>query len=124
MPWRVSPRLPIQCASVMIKVGGAGGASPLVKAGLSSFSALAYSGILARSTCIRPSGPHWPISLRSISAIAPSSQIDQLRHQLAIPGGVAEGHFRALRALEVEMHVVLPREADAAVDLDALAGGV
>src|SRR5438045_5900395 len=71
--------------------------------------------------CIFASGPQMPIRLRSISAI---SQPDQLRDDLAVPGGVAEGDLGALRALEVDVHVVLPREADATMDLDALAGGV
>ena len=38
--------------------------------------------------------------------------------------GVAKGEFGVLGALEIQVHVVLPREADAAVHLDALAGGV
>src|SRR5580765_4163621 len=70
---------------------------------------------------IVPSGPQTPINDLSISAM---SEPYQLRDDLAVPGGVAERHLGALRALEVDVHVVLPREADAAVDLDALAGGV
>src|SRR5688572_3011294 len=122
MPWRVSPRLPIQCAMVIKKVGGAGGASLCRYAGLSSFTAFANSAILPRSKCKRPSGPHWPMMLRSISAMCRSSEVDQASDQLAVPGGVPEGDLRALRALEVEMHVVLPGEADSAVNLDAIAG--
>src|SRR5439155_6714025 len=90
-------------------------------AGLSSFAARANSWIFPSSTCIFASGPQTPINERSTSAI---SQPDQLRDDLTVPGGVAEGDFGALRALEVDVHVVLPREADAAVDLDAFAGGV
>src|SRR5262245_23836845 len=37
-------------------------------------------------------------------------------------GGVAEGELRPLRPLEVEVEVVLPREADAAMELDARGG--
>src|SRR4029078_9241405 len=74
---------------------------------------------------IVPSGPHTPISERSISAIAPPrSETYQLGDDLPVPGRVAEGHLGALRALEVDVHVVLPGKTDAAVDLDALAGGV
>src|SRR5262245_19730263 len=67
------------------------------------------------------SGPQTPMRERSISAM---SEPDELRDDLAVPRRVAEGDLGALRALEADVHVVLPREADAAVDLDALAGGV
>src|SRR5262249_43012000 len=119
------PRSPIQCARVMRNVGGAGGVPSAKKAGFVSFTALANSRILPSSTRIVDSGPHTPISVRSISAIPrPPSEIDELRDELAVPGGIAEGPLGALRALEVEVHVVLPREADPTVDLDALARGV
>src|SRR5438132_9051666 len=49
-----------------------------------------------------------------------SSDPDALCEQLAVVRGVAEEDLRALRALEVEVRVVLPGEADAAVDLDVL----
>jgi hypothetical protein len=38
-------------------------------------------------------------------------------------GGTAEHQLVGLGALEVEVRVVLPRETDAAVDLDVLAVG-
>src|SRR5262245_47670382 len=106
---------------VMRNVGGATARVGSRYSGLSSFTAFANSRIFPSSMCIVPSGPHTPISERSISAM---SQPYQLRDELAVPGGVAEGHLGALGTLEVDVHVVLPREADAAVDLDALAGGV
>src|SRR5574342_182193 len=105
----------------MRKVGGATQRPGSRYAALTSFTARANSRILPSSSCIVPSAGHTPIRERSISAI---SEPDQLRDDLAVPGGVAEGHLRALRALEVDVHVVLPGEADPAVDLDALAGGV
>src|SRR5262249_54268928 len=114
------PRSPIQCAIVMRNVGGAIGASPRYAA-LPSFTAFANSRIFPSSIRIVPSGPQTPINDLSISAM---SESDQLRDDLAVPGGVAERHLGALRALEVDVHVVLPREADAAVDLNALAGGM
>src|SRR2546426_3722548 len=40
---------------------------------------------------------------------------------LAMPVGVAVHGFQRLRALHVEMEIVLPREADPAVNLDRLA---
>src|SRR5713101_6855134 len=49
-------------------------------------------------------------------------EVDQLGHPLAMPCGVAEGEFRPLGPLEVEVQVVLPGESDAAVELDAGAG--
>src|SRR2546421_9939868 len=52
------------------------------------------------------------------------SDADALRQQLPVVGGVAEQDLRALRPLEVQVGVVLPGEADAAVDLDVLGGGV
>ena len=39
-------------------------------------------------------------------------------------GGVAQEQLRALGALEVQVRVVLPREADATVDLNVLRGAV
>src|SRR5262245_58506122 len=47
------------------------------------------------------------------------SEADQLRNALAMIRGVAERELGRLRALEVQVQVVLPREADAAVELDA-----
>src|SRR4051812_37725030 len=52
----------------------------------------------------------------STSARTPPSDADALRQELAVVRGVAEEDLGALRALEVEVRVVLPREADAAVD--------
>src|SRR5262249_44008560 len=49
-------------------------------------------------------------------------KLQQPRHALAMERRVTERDLRALGALEVEVQVVLPREADAAVDLDAVAG--
>src|SRR6266568_7026119 len=49
-------------------------------------------------------------------------EIDQLGHALAMPRGVAEREFGALGPLEVQVEIVLPGEADAAVELYARAG--
>src|SRR5882724_13061687 len=49
-------------------------------------------------------------------------EIDQLGHALAMPRGVAEREFGALGPLEVQVEVVLPGEADAAVELYPGAG--
>src|ERR1700691_2564777 len=51
-----------------------------------------------------------------------STELDaqELRQQFAVVGRVAQEELRPLGALEVEVRVVLPREADAAVDLDVL----
>src|SRR6476619_5503508 len=49
---------------------------------------------------------------------------DALCQQLAVIGRVAEQQFRRLCTLEVQVRGVFPREADAAVDLDVLGGGV
>src|SRR5213083_685730 len=46
---------------------------------------------------------------------------DESEDLLAMPVGVAVHGFQCLRALHVEMEIVLPREADPAVDLDRLA---
>src|SRR5437660_11706540 len=52
----------------------------------------------------------------------PRLQIDQLGDTLAVIARVPERELRRLGALEVQVQVVLPREADAAVQLDAGAG--
>ena len=66
-----------------------------------------------------------PPALRSryrFLAESPSRlQIERLRDELPVVGGVAERHLGRLRALEVQVHVVLPGEADAAMHLDAVA---
>src|SRR5216684_3523690 len=49
----------------------------------------------------------------------PPSQGYKLRDLLPVIRGVAERELRRLRALEVQVQIVLPREADAAVELDA-----
>ncbi len=54
----------------------------------------------------------------------PASDADALGEQLAVVGRVAEEQLGALGPLEVEVRRVLPREPDAAVDLDVLGGGV
>ena len=53
-----------------------------------------------------------------------SSLPGSLRDALAVVAGVAKRELRRLGALEVEVQVVLPGEADAAVDLDVLSGHV
>src|SRR5580704_13596458 len=48
----------------------------------------------------------------------------RLQHPLAVPGRVAQEHLGALGALEPEVGVVVPGEADPAVDLDGVDGGL
>src|SRR6476469_8268565 len=55
---------------------------------------------------------------------ARSSDADALGEELAVVRGVTEQDLRALRTLEVQVRIVLPGEADAAVDLDVLGRGV
>src|SRR5262245_26945224 len=72
-------------------------------------------------TCSRTRRGGWgPGPLALDPARGPSQ--DVLRYDLPVPGRVAEGDLGALGALEVDVHVVLPGEPDAAVDLDPLAG--
>src|SRR5579875_902295 len=52
------------------------------------------------------------------------SQADARRQPLAVVAAVAEEQFAGLRPLEEQVRVVLPGEADAAVDLDVLGGHV
>src|ERR1041384_6564045 len=49
-------------------------------------------------------------------------KVKRLGDELAVIRRVAERHLRRLGALEIEMHVVLPGEADSTVDLDAVPG--
>src|SRR5262245_36168472 len=53
-----------------------------------------------------------------------TSEPDRARDALAVPRGGAEQRLRGARALEVEMGIVFPREADAAEDLDRLGRAV
>ena len=53
-----------------------------------------------------------------------SSQPDAGRQPLAVVAAVTEEELAGLRPLEVQVGVVLPGEADAAVDLDVLGGHV
>src|SRR5262245_61519919 len=80
------------------------------------------------TTRIPASGPD-PVAERDTSVIealrtlfpAPASRGDEAGDQLAVVLSVAVHHLEALGALEVQMQVVLPGEADAAVGLDRLA---
>src|SRR5581483_12332938 len=47
---------------------------------------------------------------------------DEPGHQLAVVGRISEEHYVDLCALEVQVQVVLPRETDPAVHVDAAAG--
>src|SRR5947208_5918082 len=82
------------------------------------------------TSLLKPSEPRSASVLAtSVVIAAPSSthgmtaglEIEGLRDQLALIRGVAERHLRRLRALEVQMHIVLPRETDATVHLDTVA---
>src|SRR4029450_11867462 len=67
----------------------------------------------------RPMPPAWA---RPAAGESEALQIDQLRDPLAGVRPGAEGEIPWIGALEVEMEIVLPREADAAVELDTVAG--
>src|SRR5438874_7196791 len=56
--------------------------------------------------------------------MAAPSQLDQPRQALAVVGRVAAERLQGLHPAQVQVHVVLPREADPAVDLHSLAGEV
>src|SRR3990172_646578 len=81
-------------------------------------------GILGRRRLGAPTDPlAEPLSDPSHAECVPGAlEVDQLGYPLAMPRGVAEGEFRPLGPLEVEVQVVLPGEPDAAVELDASAG--
>src|SRR5512143_1842965 len=67
-----------------------------------------------------------PQPLRPSASPAPSAyalELRQLRQAFAVVGRVAEGELVPLGALEPEVEVVLPGEADAAVDLHGPVGG-
>src|SRR5437764_9059639 len=79
----------------------------------------------------KPSEPRSAsVPATSVAMAAPSSthgiiaslEVESLGDELSMVGCIAERHLRRLGALEIEMHVVLPRETDAAVHLDAVAG--
>lgn len=53
---------------------------------------------------------------------APSAVEQHARGELVVPGAVAEERLIGARALVVELRVLLPGEAEAAVDLDGVAG--
>src|ERR1700704_2490132 len=46
-------------------------------------------------------------------------EVNFLRYQFAMMGGITKGELRVFGAFEVEMHVVLPGEANAAMHLNA-----
>src|SRR5262249_40098281 len=79
-----------------------------------------------RSGCLGGAGSVPPLIQRpSFSRTRPTRrrlEVHQLGHPLAMPGGIAEGELRPFGPLEVQVQVVLPGEADAAVELDARAG--
>ncbi len=54
----------------------------------------------------------------------PGSDPDALGQQLPVVGRVAKQQLGTLGPLEVQVGGVLPREANATVDLDVLSGGV
>src|SRR5207249_5611321 len=69
-----------------------------------------------------PSAPRRPRS-RAAEASADRLDPDSLGEQLAVVCGVAQEELGRLGPLEVQVGVVLPREADATVDLDVLGRG-
>src|SRR5881392_4063460 len=81
------------------------------------YAALQTTIRLISSVCER-TGPHAGLCVHK------RLEADALGEQLAVVGGIAEQELGRLRSLEVEVRRVLPREADAAVDLDVLGGGV
>src|SRR5215472_4963184 len=76
-----------------------------------------------RTPWSRPYLPNPQCALND-ATVKSRSDADALGKQLAVVGGVPQVDLRALGTLEVEVRRVLPRKADAAVDLDVLGGGV
>ena len=74
----------------------------------------------------RPHAPRYPRrgSGRSALEPGPALQPDPCGQPLPVVGAVAEEQLAGLGPLEVQVGVVLPGEADAAVDLDVLRGHV
>src|SRR3954452_7119665 len=69
----------------------------------------------------------WPSSIGKRSATTASDALgleQRLGQCVTVLGGAAEEGLRGLRAPVVQMRVVLPGEADAAVDLDVVGGCV
>src|SRR5438132_1086455 len=90
---------------------------------------------LESTASIQPSGrtlaSQWRTSSRNslrscVSSMTQRMELDPelLRDELPVVRRVAEVDLRRLRTAEVQVRVVLPREADAAVDLDVLGGAV
>src|SRR6266550_3871298 len=99
-------------ASSMSKIAGGGSLAMRPASRMTNQAATATTTAMTRT----------PATICTGSALR--SDADALRQQLPVVGGVAQQDLRALRPLEVQVGVVLPGEADAAVDLDVLGGGV
>src|SRR4051795_5145841 len=71
----------------------------------------------------RPNRPTPQCALNA-ATVKSRSDTDALGKQLAVVGRIPQVDLGALRALEVQVRRVLPREADATVDLNVLGGRV
>jgi predicted metal-dependent phosphoesterase TrpH len=80
-------------------------------------------GFLAALPRARITGEYRPHAIR-YPRRAPALQADAGGQPLAVVGGVAQVQLARLGPLEVQVGVVLPGEADPAVDLDVLRGHV
>src|SRR5436305_9510612 len=128
------------CASSMSKIAGGGSLAMRPASRMTNHAATATTTAMTSTpaticTAARPvrsrcAFPHRKQSLRwgppapTLRSCGEPSDTYALGEQLPVVGGVAEQDLGALRPLEVQVGVVLPGEADAAVDLDVLGGGV
>src|SRR6266511_2840584 len=88
---------------------------------ISSWSA--YSRVVGDDASSASRWIHLPTFWRTRPIITSRMlQVHELGNSLAMERRIPEGEFRSLRALEIEMEVVLPGEADPAVKLDAVGG--
>src|SRR5436190_17223073 len=102
-------------------------ATPTTTAMTSTPATICTAARPVRSRCAFPhrkQGLRWGPPAPTLRSCGEPSDTYALGEQLPVVGGVAEEDLRALRPLEVQVSVVLPGEADAAVDLDVLGGGV
>src|SRR6266545_2954315 len=88
---------------------------------ISSWSA--YSRVVGDDASSASRWIHLPTFWRTRPIITSRMlQVHELGNSLAMERRIPEGELRSLRALEIEMEVVLPGEADPAVKLDAVGG--
>jgi hypothetical protein len=89
---------------------------------LSSFACSTRKFALATPAPSQTEGGRTGIVVIRIGTLASAEEV--ARYHLAMNGGVAEIRLTGQRAPMIQMHVMLPREADTAVDLNSLGGNV